>query len=294
MYSVGCGEGVACDNDRMQSQRSALSYTTLLALLIFAIPSLAAAQSNTALTAAQIQAQIKLLLAEVAELQAAIAGSGSTGTAANPAVLPPVASGVCPQIGRVLRRGQSGDDVSRLQSFLAADPSVYPEAQVTGFYGALTEAAVKRWQAKFNIVSSGDADSTGYGVVGPRTAAAIALQCGGGGSAPGQFIPRDQGTSGAVGPTVGGYIQVSPITGVAPLAVQVVANVNTVNSCEGATYTLDWGDGTIASSIPVAAGVCTQAQQTFSHIYVSPGTYTIRLSAGAHSTTAMVQVAAAQ
>ena len=158
---------------------------------------------------------------------------------------------------KALKRGSTGEDVRRLQQFLATDPNIYPEAQITGYYGALTEAAVKRWQVKFNIVSSGTPETTGYGVVGPRTAAAIALQCTG--------TSPSGGTPGT--PSVGGFIQVTPIAGNAPLSVAVQATVNTVNSCNGAVYTLDYGDGTVPSQIAVPAGNCQQMTQTLGHSY---------------------------
>ena len=144
---------------------------------------------TSAATSAELQAQTLALLAQVQALQAQLAAQGITGGTGGATVpvytgtsgVSPAAQGVnssaCPLIGRALGLDASGDDVSRLQQFLARDPSVYPEAKVTGFYGSLTEAAVKRWQTKYNIVSSGSAATTGYGVVGPRTAAAISLQC---------------------------------------------------------------------------------------------------------------------
>ena len=66
--------------------------------------------------------------------------------------------------------------------------------------------------------------------------------------------------------------------------------MNTVNSCTGATYTLDYGDGTIPSQVVVPAGKCAQMTQTLGHTYVYGGVYQITLSAGAHRTSANVQV----
>lgn len=75
-----------------------------------------------------------------------------------------------------LNPGDSGQQVSALQTFLAADPSVYPEGLVTGYYGNLTVAAVGRYQCKNGIVCSGDPTSTGYGRVGLSTLAKIQLR----------------------------------------------------------------------------------------------------------------------
>lgn len=227
-------------------------------------------------TADKLRAQAEALLAKVQQLQAQLGGGG----AASPTVT--VDSSLCPNVGRSLKRSSSGDDVRRLQQFLARDISVYPEGLVTGYYGSLTEAAVKRWQAKYNIVSSGTPESTGYGVVGPRTAAAIAILCSTGSY---NGIP---GPSGGSAP-VGGFIQVTPVSGSAPLAIAVQVTVNTVNSCAGATYTLNYGDGTIPSQIAVPIGNCAQMTQTLGHTYQYGGTYLVTLSAGAHRTTATVQ-----
>lgn len=68
-----------------------------------------------------------------------------------------------------LSRDMHNSDVSRLQQLLASDPSLYPEGLITGYFGALTEQAVQRFQAKYGIVRSGTPDSTGYGSVGPKT-----------------------------------------------------------------------------------------------------------------------------
>jgi hypothetical protein len=57
------------------------------------------------------------------------------------------------------------DEVKTLQEFLKQFPNIYPEGLVTGYFGPLTEAAVKRFQAK-NIIES-------IGIVGPKTRAKI-------------------------------------------------------------------------------------------------------------------------
>jgi hypothetical protein len=78
----------------------------------------------------------------------------------------------------VLAFGDSGEGVRQLQIFLKAQgPEIYPEGLVTGYFGPLTQRAVQRFQAKYNIVSSGTPETTGYGLVGPLTRAKInALQ----------------------------------------------------------------------------------------------------------------------
>lgn len=247
-------------------------FTRLAVAAIIGLPLL-----TSAATAAELAAQAEALLLQVAQLQAQLgvsSGSTVTGQVTN------TNSSACPNIGRTLKAGTSGDDVLRLQQFLARDVSVYPEGMTTGYYGSLTQTAVQRWQVKYNIVSSGTPESTGYGMVGPRTAAAIALLCSTGSVSGGA-------TGGSQGP-VGGFIQVSPVAGNTPLNVTIQATVNTTKSCAGAIYTLDYGDGTVPQSIPVPAGNCNQMQQTYVHTYLYGGTYKVKLSSGIHETSATV------
>jgi len=68
--------------------------------------------------------------------------------------------------------GDSGVDVTKLQVYLAADADLYPEGLVTGYYGSLTTAAVKRFQAKYGIAQ--------VGRVGPQTRAKLNEVMGGG------------------------------------------------------------------------------------------------------------------
>lgn len=67
--------------------------------------------------------------------------------------------------------GATGINVRNIQTFLASTPSFYPEGLVTGYYGTLTQAAVRRFQAYYGIISYGTPASTGYGRVGPSTMA---------------------------------------------------------------------------------------------------------------------------
>src|ERR1700690_2733096 len=116
-----------------------------------------------------IQAQIQTLLAQIAQLQ-------QLGTAAAPtAPAATVSTGACFSLNRTLSQGLSGSDVASLQTFLAGEG--YFSGNATGFFGPITEAAVQRFQSAHGIVSSGDPASTGYGVVGPRTGAAITQAC---------------------------------------------------------------------------------------------------------------------
>lgn len=62
---------------------------------------------------------------------------------------------------RSLKQGMSGEDVRALQAILAADPGIYPEGTVSGFFGSLTAEAVKKFQKKHGFEQ--------VGFVGPKT-----------------------------------------------------------------------------------------------------------------------------
>ena len=129
-----------------------------VAVLLIAVPVFASLPAQAgAQTAEELQAQAQALLLRVQQLQQQL-GTVPTPTGGAPYV----DSSGCPLIGRILSLGSKGDDVTRLQQFLGRDTSVYPERMLTGYYGSLTEAAVRRWQVKFNIVSSGNPQTTGY------------------------------------------------------------------------------------------------------------------------------------
>jgi len=69
------------------------------------------------------------------------------------------------QLSRQLWEGARGEDVTLLQEFLATDPEIYPEGLITGYFGPLTKAAVKRFQKKMGVEQAG--------VVGPKTTSKI-------------------------------------------------------------------------------------------------------------------------
>jgi len=65
-----------------------------------------------------------------------------------------------------LKKGMTGDDVQLLQEFLATDPEIYPEGFTTGYFGNLTEKAIKKFQKLANINGED-------GFVGPKTLSKI-------------------------------------------------------------------------------------------------------------------------
>ena len=82
----------------------------------------------------------------------------------------------CPTIARTLSRDMRGVDVTQLQDFLIAQGDLVAEYN-TGFFGRLTETAVKTFQCREIQICSGTPESTGYGKVGPMTRARIAAVC---------------------------------------------------------------------------------------------------------------------
>ena len=65
------------------------------------------------------------------------------------------------QLIKQLRKGMSGDDVKILQELLATDPDIYPDGLITGYFGKLTEKAVRKLQKKLCLEEVGS--------VGPKT-----------------------------------------------------------------------------------------------------------------------------
>lgn len=68
-------------------------------------------------------------------------------------------------LSRQLEIGMSGQDVRELQTYLASNPSIYPQGIASGYFGYLTQMAVRRFQALAGIAQ--------VGRVGPITMAAL-------------------------------------------------------------------------------------------------------------------------
>ncbi len=124
---------------------------------VFLLPSSAGAASI-----AELQAQLTMLLGQLTALQGATA--------------PAPTANSCPNLSRNLGRGAKGADVTALQNYLTGTGD-YTYGEITGYFGAVTESAVQRFQTRNGIVSSGTPSTTGYGAVGPATRRAIAAAC---------------------------------------------------------------------------------------------------------------------
>lgn len=263
--------------------------TTLLVVAGLCVPT-----AGYALTEDELREQIAELLLRVSELQEQMGGSttptntsttntntttsGTTGGTSNTTsgALTSVLNGGL-SLDRYLERGMSGADVAALQAFLKIDPSVYPEGQLSAFFGPLTERAVQRFQVKCGIVTVGDYQSTGYGRVGPMTRAALKNGC-------------RTGTGPTTGGDVGGVLRVLPTNGAAPLVVTIEVIANTTRSCSAKEYLVDFGDGSPLRSVFVPANLCGEVQQSIPYTYQTPGTYSIKFGADGYVTRATVTV----
>lgn len=74
---------------------------------------------------------------------------------------------------KFLQLGSQGCDVAELQSALATDALLYPEKAVNGFFDTPTENAVKKFQIRYAIATSGECLTTGFGCVGSKTRAKL-------------------------------------------------------------------------------------------------------------------------
>jgi hypothetical protein len=81
----------------------------------------------------------------------------------------PVGSAGLAVLNSPLYIGLTSPQVATLQIMLAQDPTIYPNPQITGYYGALTEAAVARFQQKYGIFTTPQT----LGLAGPATRAKL-------------------------------------------------------------------------------------------------------------------------
>src|SRR3989344_9453034 len=93
---------------------------------------------------------------------------------------------LCPLFNRTLSYGSSGSDVANLQGFLAQEG--FFRGNVSAYFGPITQAALQKWQAQNGIVSGGSPQTTGWGVLGPKTREFFRVRCGGGGTPPQQIL----------------------------------------------------------------------------------------------------------
>ena len=82
------------------------------------------------------------------------------------------------QFKSTLKLNSQGSEVTELQKCLAKDPEVYPEAEVTGYFGAKTKAAVIKFQEKYaSEILSPYGLTSGTGEVRTSTIAKLNALC---------------------------------------------------------------------------------------------------------------------
>lgn len=140
--------------DYNRAMKSKLPFLVLTGLVILLAQSALAQETDVSALIQSLQQQIKALEDELARLQQQLRLPGETITTTPVRVV-----GV--GFTETLRRGSRGEAVSRLQQFLKDRTNSYPEGIVSGYFGVLTETAVKRFQQQYGIET--------VGIVGPKT-----------------------------------------------------------------------------------------------------------------------------
>lgn len=102
---------------------------------------------------------------------AALFGAASSTSSTVPAVVVP-AQTVGGTITQYLLRGSRHAEVVVMQRILIKN-GFLEAGNDTGFFGPLSQTALQNFQASQNIVSSGTPSTTGFGVTGPKTRAAL-------------------------------------------------------------------------------------------------------------------------
>lgn len=150
-----------------------IATSLFMCVMVVAGANVAAAEEDAVVTSASVSEQLTLLeqlMKQVEELQAKLAS------------LREQMDGVRENIRENLSQGMSGDDIERVQELLATDPSLYPEGLVTGYFGPLTSAALKRFQERNELNPTGMLDDE------TRTMLEEYLAENGGGSIPPGFL----------------------------------------------------------------------------------------------------------
>jgi hypothetical protein len=148
-----------------------LKLICIICLVIFSatlfLPVSATAVDIASQTILQLQEKITLLEAKIKTLEGQL--SRVPGSEILTGHVVPALPG-CPAFTHVLRVGAkdqtTAGEVSKLQRMLAADPAIYPEKLVTGYYGLLTEKAVNRLQAKQVQMSASNLTATPNAISG--------------------------------------------------------------------------------------------------------------------------------
>jgi peptidoglycan hydrolase-like protein with peptidoglycan-binding domain len=193
--------------------------------LAFVLPSLVLGQANASSKDLQtivkeLQEQIKSLQDQITILNKQIEGQNKE--------IQNIKTEVA--FTKTLQRGMTGDEVKKLQEFLKQFPDIYPEGLVTGYYGSLTETAVRKLQEKQGLPA--------VGFVGPKTLEKLnALTTTGTSTA--QSEPVTPGATGTSTPSLPVSVTTASTTTVATTTPNCTGNYSTCSSksaCESAKF----------------------------------------------------------
>lgn len=156
-----------CDDSHMFAPRF---------LLVGAVLSLFLPIYASSTTLSDLQAQLTHLMDELSGLQTQSTTTALQRVTGSREVGVDETASLCLNLTKNLSRGMKDGDVIGLQQFLK-QTGYYSYPEVTGYFGSLTEAAVKKFQCKHINTCSGSSSVNGYGIVGPKTRGAILREC---------------------------------------------------------------------------------------------------------------------
>ncbi|OGD30762.1 hypothetical protein A2833_00815 [Candidatus Azambacteria bacterium RIFCSPHIGHO2_01_FULL_44_55] len=149
-----------------------LLFFVLIIGMVFVNPTFAQiAQKDVQALIQQLLEQVKSLQEQVSKLQAEVSSTKIELEAVKTEL----------RFTKALRLGATGDEVKQLQEFLKQFPEIYPQGLVSGYFGPLTETAVRKFQEKQGIEA--------IGIVGPKTIAKL-----------NELITEGAGASGVIPP----------------------------------------------------------------------------------------------
>lgn len=169
----------------------------------------------------KLQNQIQVLLKQVQDLQRQLESIRNGITLVQPTVTQPVfpttpTSVMCPELPKLIKFGNTGNEVKNIQKFLAKDKEIYPQGLATGYFGPMTEKAVEKFQEKYNLEVTGRVDGSTKEVLEKIIGPTIGSTTTGGGSGGGYnciIPPTPDPRPNPVPPVVQGISVISPING---------------------------------------------------------------------------------
>lgn len=178
---------------------------------------------------------------------------------------------------KTLYVGVTDDEVTKLQEFLKNFPDMYPAGLVTGYYGALTELAVKKFQEKHGIVDP-ETPGSGYGQVGPKTRAKlnelIALGAGESGiipsgllTAPGlQNVPLATTTSSQSATTTGVFFAGEGGGGGAGVSTNISGDTAATVSSAGSESVVTSNQSSATTTVPTSSSSSSGTSVSWSNV----------------------------